>query len=71
MALKFIGQADDHDFQVTDHLGNASASHIREVVFPVLKCPDAQNWQFIGTGFYIAVNGLFATAKHVLLEAYD
>jgi hypothetical protein len=46
-------------------------SEINEGVFPILKCIDEQAWEFIGTGFFIAANGLFATAKHVLLEAYD
>jgi Trypsin-like peptidase domain len=71
MALKFSGQADDRDFELTDHLGNPFAGQINEVIFPILKCIDEEGWEFIGTGFFIAGNGLFATAKHVLLEAYD
>lgn len=39
-------------------------------IFPILKCVDGQ-WHLIGTGFFIAGYGIFATAKHVLLDVCD
>jgi hypothetical protein len=69
MDLIFDGQADDRHFEVTDSSGNPV--HIREVVCPILKLINEITWDFIGTGFFIATNGLFATAKHVLLDALD
>jgi Trypsin-like peptidase domain len=65
----FKGQADDSHFEVTHSHGDPV--HIREVIFPILKCPDGKIWEFIGTGFFIAANGLFATARHVIFDAYD
>ena len=69
MALKFDGQADDSHFEITDASGNPV--DVREVVCPILKLVDETTWDFIGTGFFIAENGLFATARHVLLDALD
>jgi hypothetical protein len=69
MELIFDGQAEERHFEVTDNSGNLV--HIREVVFPILKIVNETTWDFIGTGFFIAENGLFATAKHVLLDALD
>ena len=37
-----------------------------EATFPILEKVDDTHYQFIGTGFFIADTGLFATAKHVL-----
>lgn len=69
MALIFDGQADERHFEVTDASGNPA--NIREVVCPILKLVDETTWDFIGTGFFIAANGLFATAKHVFIDALD
>lgn len=42
-----------------------------EAVFLIVKQePDGQ-FQLIGTGFFIAENGVFATAKHVLMDVLD
>ena len=69
MALKFDGQADDSHYEITNASGNPV--DVREVVCPILKLVDETTWDFIGTGFFIAENGLFETAKHVLLDALD
>jgi Trypsin-like peptidase domain len=69
MDLIFDGQADERHFEVTDNSG--SPCNISEVVCPILKLIDEMTWGFIGTGFFITTNGLFATAKHVLLDALD
>jgi Trypsin-like peptidase domain len=40
-------------------------------IFPILKQTKDGNFHLIGTGFFITDNGLFATAKHVLLDVLD
>lgn len=42
-----------------------------ESTFPILKQLENDNWQLIGTGFFIAKNGIFLTAKHVLRDVLD
>ncbi len=42
-----------------------------EAVFPILRQLSSGIWQLIGTGFFITTNGIFATAKHVLLDVID
>lgn len=37
-------------------------------IFPIVHLDDENPFMPIGTGFFIANNGLFATAKHVLLN---
>jgi len=37
-------------------------------IFPILKQGSDGSFYLIGTGFFIAENGIFATAKHVLLD---
>jgi S1-C subfamily serine protease len=37
-------------------------------VFPIIQTSEAERWRPIGTGFFISNNGLFATAKHVVLD---
>lgn len=37
-----------------------------EAIFPILKQLDKNQWQLIGTAFYITTNGIFLTARHVL-----
>lgn len=39
-------------------------------IFPILK-QTTEGLCLIGTGFFIAENGIFATAKHVLLDVID
>lgn len=40
-------------------------------IFPILRNPQGVAPEVIGTGFYIAHQGLFATARHVLEECLD
>jgi len=42
-----------------------------EGIIPLLKLVEDGQYKLIGTGFFIASSGVFATAKHVLLSAYD
>jgi hypothetical protein len=39
-------------------------------IFPIVKVVN-KRVHLIGTGFFITDNGLFATAKHVLMDAFD
>ncbi len=40
-----------------------------EAVFPIVQMSDEGPWDPIGTGFFISNNGLFATARHVLMDS--
>ncbi|MCB7130286.1 MAG: trypsin-like peptidase domain-containing protein [Candidatus Brocadiales bacterium] len=40
-----------------------------EAVFPIVRTSDEEPWRPIGTGFFISNNGLFATARHVLMDS--
>lgn len=42
-----------------------------EAVFPIVKLESEGQFRLIGTGFFIAENGVFATAKHVLMDVFD
>lgn len=48
--------------------GNGQPADGLEAVFPIIQRNDREAWQPIGTGFFISNNGLFATAKHVLVD---
>ena len=49
-----------------DKMGNAADG--LEGIFPIVHLDDAYPYKPIGTGFFISTNGLFATAKHVLVN---
>lgn len=42
-----------------------------QVIFPILKQVKGSSFELIGTGFFIASMGLFASAKHVLQDCFD
>lgn len=63
------GTAPEKKFEfVIEHTENAQ--NPAHTIFPVLKCVEAR-WHLIGTGFFIAGYGIFATARHVLEDACD
>lgn len=35
-------------------------------IFPILTHDDSEQWELVGTGFYVSSNGLFVTARHVI-----
>lgn len=42
-----------------------------EVVFPILRQEPSKHLHLVGTGFFIAENGIFITAKHVVTSVLD
>jgi hypothetical protein len=63
------GEAADGDYLARDGAGQIARPH--EVIFPIVKQLQSGSLGLIGTGFFISDNGLFATAKHVLLDVFD
>jgi hypothetical protein len=65
--LKGVARQD----KITYWDGNGNIIDLSKVIFPIIKqCVDG-GYQLIGTGFFIADGGVFATAKHVLLDVFD
>lgn len=50
--------------------GNGAPADGTEAIFPIVQIGH-DSWRPVGTGFFISNNGLFATAKHVLRDAWD
>lgn len=42
-----------------------------DVIFPILKEIIKEEWEFIGTGFFIIKHGVFVSAKHVFMDVID
>ena len=63
-----VGEADQRKFRTIDK--NRNLVDPFSVVFPILKFVDGKR-ELIGTGFFIARNGMFATAKHVLTDVLE
>lgn len=40
-------------------------------VFPIVRYDPQSRMHLLGTGFFITTNGIFVTARHVLLEPFD
>lgn len=49
--------------------GNGNPADGLEAIFPIFEYNEGNFWKPVGTGFFIAEHGLFATAKHVLVDA--
>ena len=63
----FPGQAPAQDeFQLRDGSGKPIDPNV--AVFPLIKKQPGGLYKFVGTGFFISENGLFASARHVLTE---
>jgi hypothetical protein len=48
--------------------GEGKPANPAECIFPIFQQNNAGLWKPLGTGFFIATNGFFATAKHVLID---
>jgi hypothetical protein len=64
-----VGEAPEGTYSVRD--GTGKVADPNGAIFPILKQLDSGYFTLIGTGFFIADNGVFATAKHVLLDVCD
>jgi Trypsin-like peptidase domain len=40
-----------------------------EAIFPIVQMLSEVKWRPVGTGFFISTNGLFATARHVVIDS--
>jgi hypothetical protein len=48
--------------------GNGLPTDGLEGFFPIIRMSEIDRWNPLGTGFFISNNGLFATARHVLVD---
>lgn len=68
-----VGQAQTGTYSFSDADGNQAETPER-AIFPILKKsqfgPDG-NIEFLGSGFFVAYDGWFITAKHVLTDVLD
>lgn len=69
-AIQLPGAAPKGIYSFRDNKGNLSVDGNR-TIFPIVKQFADGDIQLIGTGFFIAGNGVFATAKHVLFDVLD
>jgi hypothetical protein len=69
-ALRLPGAAPKGVYSFRDHRGNLHEDGMH-TIFPIVKQVEGGDIQLIGTGFFIAGNGVFATAKHVLFDVLD
>jgi len=51
--------------------GDGVVVEANEVVFPILRQEPSKDLHLVGTGFFIAENGIFVTAKHVVTSVFD
>lgn len=45
--------------------------NLREYISPLIKVLSNNQFKFIGTGFFVANFGVFATAKHVIEDTFN
>lgn len=69
--------------KVADLLGEAAAGaygakneageevNFNQSIFPIVRSDEKGHFHLLGTGFYITTNGLFVTARHVLMAPLD
>jgi hypothetical protein len=51
--------------------GEGNRADLTKAIFPILKKDKYGDFYLIGTGFFFTDNGIFVTAKHVLLDVID
>ena len=63
------GEANPDRYQVLN--SRSERVDLNEVIFPIFRHTGSGDYSFVGTGFFISTNGIFATACHVLRDALD
>ena len=51
--------------------GDGEGAKFDQSIFPIIRSDDQGRFHLLGTGFYITTNGLFVTARHVLMDPLD
>lgn len=64
-----IGQAPAGRFKATT--GNGKDADLGHAIFPIVTQRDDGTFIPIGTGFFVAANGIFITAAHVVTAVHD
>jgi trypsin-like peptidase len=63
------GEAAEDAYSARNEAGNKT--DFDQSIFPIMRTDDHGRFHLLGTGFYITVNGLFITARHVLMDPLD
>lgn len=63
------GEAAPDRFSV--RTGTGASANLVSAVFPIVRFSSEGFMDLLGTGFFISTNGLFVTARHVLLAPFD
>jgi hypothetical protein len=53
------------------HTGDGNPINPGHAVFPIMRYDGGGRMYLLGTGFFITTNGLFVTARHVLMDTFD
>ena len=51
--------------------GDGDSSDPSYAIFPIIRYDTLGHVHLVGTGFYVSTNGLFVTARHVLMATFD
>jgi hypothetical protein len=51
--------------------GDGKSANPTHAIFPIVRYDAENRMHLIGTGFFISINGLFVTARHVLMDVFD
>lgn len=65
---ELLGEAPKGLYRAQAADGTVVETH--EVVFPILRQEPSGDFYLVGTGFFIAENGIFVTAKHVITSVF-
>lgn len=66
---KLLGEAPKQLYRA--YTGEGAVVEPDEVIFPILRQEPSGDLYLVGTGFFIAENGIFVTAKHVVTSVFD
>jgi len=68
--MSIIKKDDNGRFSFEIISGTGEITHPSELIFPILKVTIAGEVTLVGAGFFIGPNGLFVTARHVLVDYF-